>query len=64
MAKLSTPQARRLLKFYLTGDPGGGAWSTMQILAKKGMVTLDKRVTITSAGRAWCDDNHLNYTVL
>jgi len=59
--KLSTAQAKRLLKLYLTGECGGGPWSTMQALAMKGMVELGSRITVTEKGIAWYDANHLDY---
>lgn len=57
-ARISPAMGSRLLRFYLTGDPGGGSFSTMQALEKAGMIVLGRKIEITEAGRAWCDQNH------
>ena len=59
--KLPEAQGKRLLKLYLTGEPGGGPWSTMKVLERKGLLTLGHHIEVTPKGRQWCDDNHLSY---
>ena len=59
---MTETQAKRLLRFHLTGDPGGGKWETMKALLDKGYVEeQSKRLVLTSKGKAWCDENHLKY---
>jgi hypothetical protein len=59
--KLTKAQGQRLLKLHLTGEMGGGAWSTMKALGDKGMVNLGQKITVTPKGINWCNANHLNY---
>ncbi len=61
-AKLSKPQAVRLLRFHATGDPGGGSWPTMLSLVNLGLVTdCDGHLSVSAYGQAWCLDNHMQY---
>lgn len=61
MPKLTDSQAKALLALHLTGSLGGFQFKTYQSLAKLGLIELGRRVTVTPAGKAWCDQNHMNY---
>lgn len=62
MVRLSIAQARHLLRFNAVGDFGRPSWSTIESLSEKGLLNIGKKqITVTSAGRAWCDSNHMNY---
>lgn len=57
--RLTRPQHDRLVRFFLTGEPGG-TWPPMQALIRFGLVRENEqgRLVVTDVGRAYCEDAH------
>ena len=58
--KLTPEQEKVLLHKHLTGDFPGQRWETINALFDKKMICENgKRIGLTVAGRAYCDENHM-----
>jgi len=52
---LSVAQEKRLNRLFLSGDIGGGAWSTVASLLRLGMIEeRNRRLVVTKKGIDYC----------
>jgi hypothetical protein len=61
---LTKPQETALLRKYTKGDFGVHHWPTIKSLLDKGMIVeQDKTIVVTPAGRAYCDEHHMEISL-
>jgi hypothetical protein len=61
---LTKPQATALLRKYTKGDFGVHHWPTIKALLAAGMIVeQDKAIVVTPAGRAYCDEHHMEMSL-